>query len=291
MTDAAPRISLAFNDLPLDRLADRRKDEPWIKALIADPNSRLLTVHEGDRVPVDASGALAWRAVTEIDAGRELVFLGVDDDGRALFSCDDALGAQGVTVSPLREVGTGLSPIEAAAALQAVAISTWHRRHPRCAVCGAETVPIEAGHVRHCAQCETDHFPRMDPAVIMLVTNGERCVLGRRQGSPQGRWSTLAGYIDPGESAEAAVVREVFEEAGLTVREVRYRGSQPWPFPASLMMAFEASADDGEIVVSEEHHEVRWFERRELAEGIAGGSLTIAGPVSAGNFLIRSWLV
>jgi NAD+ diphosphatase len=124
----------------------------------------------------------------------------------------------------------------------------------------------------------------------MLVTDGERCVLGRRAGAPQGRWSTLAGFVEPGESLESAVAREVFEEVGLVVHSTRYRGSQPWPFPASLMVAFEADAEYGPLTLNDEHHDVRWFTRAEVASAIATGEMTVPGPISAGSFLIRTWL-
>jgi NAD+ diphosphatase len=124
----------------------------------------------------------------------------------------------------------------------------------------------------------------------MLVTDGERCVLGRRAGAPASRWSTLAGFVEPGESLESAVAREVLEEVGLVVHATRYRGSQPWPFPASLMVAFEADATYGPLSINDEHHDVRWFTRDEVASAIAAGEMTVPGPISAGSFLIRSWL-
>jgi NAD+ diphosphatase len=124
----------------------------------------------------------------------------------------------------------------------------------------------------------------------MLVSDGERCVLGRRIGAPEGRWSTLAGFVEPGETPEGAVVREVYEEVGINVSAVRYRGAQPWPFPSSLMLAYEASAAYAPLQGNDEHHEVRWFTREEVAAGITGHSLTLPGPVSAGHALIRSWL-
>jgi NAD+ diphosphatase len=179
---------------------------------------------------------------------------------------------------------------EADAAIEAVALYTWHRRHPYCSMCGAPSAPAEGGHTRHCDACGTDHFPRTDPAVIMLVSDGDRCVLGRRVGAPEGRWSTLAGFVEPGETPEGAVRREVFEEVGILVDSVRYRGAQPWPFPSSLMLAYEAHAPFGELRGNDEHHEVRWFTKAELAEGMESGSLTLPGPVSAGHALIRSFL-
>jgi NAD+ diphosphatase len=123
----------------------------------------------------------------------------------------------------------------------------------------------------------------------MLVSDGERCVLGRRPGSATTRWSTLAGFVEPGESPEAAVVREVQEEVGITVDHVRYRGSQPWPFPSSLMLAYEAHSDGGDLTINEEHVDVRWFTRKEIGTAIDNGEMTVPGLISAGGFLLRDW--
>ena len=124
----------------------------------------------------------------------------------------------------------------------------------------------------------------------MLVTDGESCVLGQRRGAPNGRWSALAGYVEPGESLEAAVAREVFEEVGLLVDEVVYAGSQPWPFPDSLMVAFEATTTQHDLVINDEHTAVRWFEREELRRGLASGAVAVPGQIAAGGYLIRRWI-
>jgi NAD+ diphosphatase len=220
-----------------------------------------------------------------------LIFLGIDEKGRALFALETGDRFPATDFLPFRQIGGELKLPEAAAALEAVGLTEWHRRHPFCARCGAPTEPTEGGHRRGCPRCGASHFPRMDPAVIMLVCNGDRCVLARRVNSPEGRWSTLAGYVEPGESLEAAVAREVHEEVALAVRAVRYRGSQPWPFPSSLMLAFEAEVEPDEPVVDgREIGEARWFTRAELFEGIESAAIAIPGPIAASNFLIRSWL-
>jgi len=282
---------LPFSTVSLDRASERRRDEGWLRQAREDPTSLVLVLQEGVQVPVQLDGGLAWmplEAAAEDDP--ELIFLGLDEKERALFAWDAAAAPAGVAYANLREVGVALPETDAAAALEAVAIAAWHRRHRHCAACGALTVPEDAGHLRRCPECGAGHFPRLDPAVIMLVSDGESCVLGRRAGAPANRWSTLAGYVEPGESPEAAVAREVYEEVGLEIGAVRYRGSQPWPFPSSLMLAFDADAEQAPLRINDEHQEVRWFARAELAAGIAEGSIATPGAISAGGYLIRSWL-
>jgi NAD+ diphosphatase len=289
--EPTPAAVLPLNTLALDRSAERRRDPSFLAQARRDRESRLLVVVDGGSVPIDAAGGLAWRSLDPGTDGREVIFLGLDENERALFALDgggaDPL-ADGYVL--LREVAMSLPDLDAAAALQAVAIVGWHRGHRFCPGCGASTVFRDAGHGRRCPACSTSHFPRTDPAVIMLVQDGESAVLGRRAGAPEGRWSTLAGYVEPGESIEAAVAREVFEEVGLEVQAVRYLGSQPWPFPASLMLAFEADAAHGALRINAEHQEARWFTRPDLGDAIRTGRVSTPGPISAGGFLIRRWL-
>ncbi len=285
----------SFLDLPfargaLDLAGELRTDDAFLKSALEEPSSRVLVVCGATKVPIDAEGGLEWQSLDGRVAD-ELILLGRDESGRALFSIDVGDDEPpGLRFVAMRDVAESLRDLEANAAIAAIAIANWHRRHRFCAMCGAPTAPSEAGHVRHCGSCGADHYPRMDPAVIMLVTDGERCVLGRRAGAPEGRWSTLAGYVEPGESPEAAVVREVFEESGLSATEVTYRGSQPWPFPSSLMLAYEARAEHRPIVVSAEHQDVRWWTRDEIRDGLASGTLTIPPPISAGHHLIMSFI-
>jgi NAD+ diphosphatase len=275
----------------LDRAFARRKDPAWLDEAATNPESRLLLVGEGGLLPVNDRGELGWRSVGETAPAEGLIFLGIDETGRALFALETGDRFPANDFIPFRQVGGELELPEAAAALEAVGLTEWHRRHPFCARCGAPTEPTQGGHRRGCPRCGASHFPRMDPAVIMLVCDGDRCVLARRVNAPEGRWSTLAGYVEPGESLEAAVAREVEEEVALTVRIVRYRGSQPWPFPSSLMIAFEAEVEpDMPVVDGTEIGEARWFDRAELSEGIESGAIAIPGPIAASNFLIRSWL-
>ncbi|HVB05177.1 MAG TPA: NAD(+) diphosphatase [Acidimicrobiales bacterium] len=289
-------FQLPFSGHTLDRAGERRKDEAFLATAAAAPQGRVLWLRDGATIPVDGDGALVWApSAPALEAGHTLTFLGVNAAGGALFAAsvtdaEEALTDDGPSYAAMREVGPSLAAADGEAAVEALALYTWHERHPFCPRCGGATHPTEGGHVRRCASCASDHFPRSDPAVIMLVSDGERCVLGRRIGAAEGRWSTLAGFVDAGESPEAAVAREVEEEVGLRVSAVRYRGSQPWPFPSSLMLAYEATAAYAPLVGNDEHHEVRWFTREEVASGMTGRTMTLPGPVSAGHALIRSWL-
>jgi NAD+ diphosphatase len=180
-----------------------------------------------------------------------------------------------------------LSQAEGGMVAHAVGLLNWHRRHRFCANCGAPTDAREAGHVRVCPACGTQHHPRTDPVVIMLVTDGDRALLGRQAQWPAGRYSALAGFVEPGESLEEAVAREVREEAGVQVADVRYRSSQPWPFPSSLMLGFSARWAGGEAAVRDaELEDVGWFTR----EAIVGGDVLLPPPTAIARRLIDEWL-
>jgi NAD+ diphosphatase len=174
----------------------------------------------------------------------------------------------------------------------AVALANWHDTHTHCPRCGTPTVPAQAGHLTTCPADGTEHFPRLDPAVIMLVTDpDDRCLLGRNVLWPKGRMSVLAGFVEPGESAEHAVAREVFEETAITVGQIRYLGSQPWPMPRSLMLGFQAVAAAGQQIVTDDDEiaEARWFSRAELRASIDAGELGVAPTSSIARRLIEFW--
>src|SRR5579875_2392646 len=284
-----PPLQLALSALRLDRMADRREDPARLEEAISDPRARVLDVADASAVRLAPDGSIAWRPIGT-DAPGDLLLLGRDGAGRPLFAAHATGSDPGPGYVALREAALGLSAEEAAAAFHAVALAAWHQRTPFCASCGGRTRVIAAGHLRRCEDCGTRHFPRTDPAVIMLVRDEDRCVLGRRVGAPAHRWSTLAGFVEPGESLEDAVVREVYEEVGLRVDAVRYTGSQPWPFPASLMVAFEAEAAYAPLRCNDEHSAVAWFTRGELRAAISDGRVAIPGPISAGYYLIQRWL-
>jgi len=192
----------------------------------------------------------------------------------------------------LRQAASLLSDRDAGLFTHAVALANWHAGHTHCPRCGTPTVPVAAGHARHCPADGSEHFPRIDPAVIMLVTDpGDRCLLARNRRWPPRRVSILAGFVEPGESAEQAVAREVGEETGITVSQIRYVGSQPWPMPQSLMLGFRARAsasldihvDDDEIA------EARWYSRADLRNAVAAAELLLPPPVSIAHRIIEAW--
>jgi NAD+ diphosphatase len=227
------------------------------------------------------------------------VLLGVDD-GVPTWAIDsveedaDRLLAEAGSEarwSTLMEVGALMDPRHASLLAQALGLANWHRRHLFCGSCGAATEVGEAGYLRTCTACSTQHFPRLDPAVIMLVTKGRRCILGRQAVWPARMYSALAGFVEPGESLEDAVAREVAEEVGVTVTDVRYHSSQPWPFPSSIMLGFMATAESDDLDVDRsELEDARWWDADEIAEGAADGGLMLPGPVSIARQLVDSWL-
>ena len=192
----------------------------------------------------------------------------------------------------LRQAGTLLSDRDAGLMTHAVALAYWHDSHTHCPQCGTPTVPAPAGHLTSCPKDGSEHFPRLDPAVIMLVIDQEeRLLLARNALWPPGRMSVVAGFVEPGESAEHAVAREVFEETSIVVGQVRYLGSQPWPMPRSLMLGYEARAASGQRIAvdQEEIGEARWFSRDELRAAIDAGELGIAPSSSIARRLIEYW--
>jgi len=277
---------IVFSGAELDRApADRRRPD-WLEATRADPTARAVVMSERG-VLLDGG-----RLVLEPPSA-EAVFLGLMDD-TPLFA--DDLGAaepQRGNAAGLREAATELPAGEAALAAYAGSLLAWHRRHRFCANCGAPTEPRDGGHERFCQACEAHHFPRTDPVVIVRVSDGaDGLLLGRQVRWPEGRFSLLAGYVEPGETLEEAVRREVLEESRVALDSVAYIASQPWPFPSSLMLGFSALAERGEPAPGDDElAEVRWFEREEVERAARGdGPLMLAPPYSIARRLIDAWL-
>jgi NAD+ diphosphatase len=277
-----------------------------VASLLEDPATRVLPLH-GLKPPVCHSSAasLDWQSVAPwrplIDSGNTLILLGIRD-GRAFFALDagstEVLGDNGSVLMDARTAAPMIDGGEAAILAEARSLIDWHDRHRFCARCGTPSVVASGGWVRHCPECKAHHFPRVDPVVIMLAVRGERCLLGRGHRRPGARFSCLAGFMEPGETPEEAVRREVSEESGIRVGRVRYLASQPWPFPSSLMMGFLGEALTEEITIDhEELAEVRWFERDEVramversrSDDPIPGLATLPPPLAIGHQIARRW--
>ena len=283
-----------FAGVALDRAAEHRRDPEWLAARLADAGSAaIVTTPDGLYVAADDPPRPALVPLAGI---RDPVLLGLRE-GRALFAADaeavpaEQLGAG--RAATLRDAGGLLSQADAGLAAYAVAMLNWHRRNRFCGVCGTPTDVAEAGHVRHCPNCGAQHHPRTDPVVIVLVTDGERALLGRQARWPPGRYSALAGFVEPGEAIEDAVAREVREESDIEISAALYRSSQPWPFPASLMLGFIADYASGDPSPRDhELEDVRWFSRDELLairDGRRDG-LGLPPPIAIARRLLDGWL-
>ena len=282
----------------LDRAAHLRKDTEWVAAALADPGTLIVPlwqarnlVRRGDRVSA-AAFVEATHELRRTLPDDELVLLG-QFRGHAVFAAEIAAESppallSDATFEDLRTAGAFLPHDEAGLLAYARALILWRQRHRHCGRCGAPTRTASAGHVMTCPEpaCATEHFPRLDPAIIVLVTDGERVLLGRQAAWPPGRYSTIAGFVEPGESLEDAVVREVLEETGVPVLDAEYHSSQPWPFPSSLMIGFTArAAADAVPRADEELEDVRWFTREQIAAGTPG----LPPPQSVSFRLIEDW--
>jgi NAD+ diphosphatase len=289
-----------FTGMALDRASTERKDAGWVRAQLRDPAARVIAAGEEGVLVAEGDAAGLVRAPVREDQLPEPVLLGLEGGGAALFALDvGGLGPDGQRDAidghrfmSLREAGALMEPAEAGLAAYVMALLNWHRRHRFCANCGHATDVAEAGYTRHCPQCGANHFPRTDPVVIMTVEHDDRLLLGRRAGWPAGRLSVLAGFVSPGESAEEAVTREVQEESGIVSRDPVFVASQPWPFPASLMLGFHAVSDGGTPRATDgELEEVHWHSREAIQEAIDGGDPGFQLPpaVSIARFLIDRW--
>jgi NAD+ diphosphatase len=283
----------------LDRVAHLRKNVDFVAGAVRDSQSLL--------VPVWRSRSLVRRDACGWSAGlvevRHALRHTVDDDDLVMLGrfrdvvcfavevhgeTPPATLPEATSFEDLRIVGGNLPADEAGLLAYARAMVLWRRRHRHCGTCGAPTVVASAGHVMRCSNvaCGDEHFPRLDPAIIVLVTDGERALLGRQATWPAGRYSTIAGFVEPGESLEDAVLREVLEETGVTVVDARYHSSQPWPFPSSLMIGFTATAAPGAVAkADDELEDVRWFSRADIAAGGVG----LPPPQSVSFRLIEDW--
>jgi NAD+ diphosphatase len=281
-----------------DRAAKRRIDAAWLAEQRADPTTRVLLMSKLELMISETGDRPCAMLHTVAELGQplpeEALFLGSDGNG-SLFAAELGISPAGGRYVELRTVGATLSAREAGLCAYARGLAFWHARNRYCGVCGAPTQSEQGGHVRRCTACDAQQFPRSDPAVIVLVSHrdprhGERCLLGRSARFPPGLYSTLAGFVEPGESLEEAVRREVFEEAGLQLFAIDYRSSQPWPFPASLMLGFRARAMSDHLAIDpDELVDAGWFTKAELLDP-KRRKVKLPNPDSIARHLIEEWL-
>jgi NAD+ diphosphatase len=305
---------IPFAGNPLNRASEKRTDANWIESKRCDPSSLVLPLWrlepfllgaERSTPPVALGFVRPDLAESLIGAAAPCIFLGLDGD-RALFALD-VTAAKNPAQNPAKTgplAGLGyfcearaaaqmVSLKDAAIIAQAKSMIDWHQRHGFCPRCGARTKIMDAGYRRLCDECNAEHFPRVDPVVIMLATHGDACLVGRGKQFPAGMFSALAGFVEPGETIEEAVRRELMEEAAAQVGEVTYHATQPWPFPSSLMIGCFAQAANREVKADEkELAEVRWLERSVARELIAGkqlDGLRVPPPIAIAYHLIKTW--
>ena len=296
-----------FAGNPLDRASDRRSDAPWIAGRLADPESLGVVMWNGKPLVEDAKDGgvqiayVAARMVKDMASGaaERLLFLGLWQ-GTAVFAVDlDGVAdpadgpLQGLgRFEDLRMIALALPQTEAGILATAKSMFEWRRRHRHCAACGQPSEVAEAGWKRICPSCKAEHFPRTDPVVIMLAVKGEKCLVGRQAAWPKGMYSALAGFLEPGESIEEACARELWEEAKLKTRAVRYHSTQPWPYPSSLMIGLIAEVENDDAVADHvELDEVIWMTREETRAMIRGELPNIKSPgsMAIAAQLIRAW--
>jgi NAD+ diphosphatase len=296
--------SITFSGSTLDRSSNQRRDAEWIARHLDDDAARFLPMWKlNPLVKLGEERSLAWakrELFDELDPAPAPVLLGVDGevahfavDVSAVDEPEAAFGVEEVAkFEELRGVVPQLSIAEASIAAHARSLTDWHARHGYCAVCGGATVPESGGGNRRCIECSAEHFPRTDPVAIAVVGRGAQCLLGRGPGWPETMYSALAGFIEPGETMEEAVRREIQEESGIRVGDVHYVKSQPWPFPSSLMIGCIGDGESEEITVDfGELEDVKWFSLETIRAALDGKSteLFVPPPFAVAHHLVRAW--
>jgi NAD+ diphosphatase len=287
-----------FSGPYLDRRAEQRLNQRWLDEARGDAQTRYLLMRGTETLMLLAQDGLPTphllsgqdpRVAAATDPDR-LLLLGWYQRQRCVLvelEPDAAPASPDETFAELRPLADQLPAEDAGLLAYARALSIWRANHRFCSRCGARTLGTRAGHVRECPQCSLQNFPRIDPAVIVLVHDGQRALLGRQASWPTGRYSTIAGFVEPGESLEDAVRREVLEETGINAHHIAYQSSQPWPFPASLMLGFQALGDHATPQLTDgELEDARWFSR----DQITGGGLLLPPPHSISRRLIEAWV-
>jgi NAD+ diphosphatase len=303
LTSHARSRGNTFSALELDRGSDRREDPAWLEEQAQSSGARYLLLRTDGRALVRQDGC-GLHELSRIDCERLLPsplqpsYLGSATDGaHFLLRADDPAAERvashfGSAFLDLRSAGVALQPFDAGLFAYARGLAHWQERTRFCPACAAPLVLESAGHRAKCTnpQCGLEHFPRTDPAIIVIVTSGDACLLGRGPQWPERRYSTLAGFVEPGETLEDAVHREVLEEAGVHLIDCDYHSSQPWPFPASIMLGFTARAQSRTLRLGAELAEARWFEPDQLVAGLKSRELVLSPPVSVSYKLIEHWL-
>lgn len=313
MTPSTPdkKIKLPLSVAEVDRAAHLRTDEKYLRAAWKDAfvlqfsdekfmtNSQQLDIALGSQLGEYKAESDYFLGANKLPNGLVENFF-VRNLGVMKSAIDPEQGLEPLAIldtkdenlKSLREIGAFLSPRDIGLAVHAQGLANWHKKHTRCSQCGAATTVISGGSVRRCVIDESEHYPRTDSAIIVLVKDDQdRVLLGRQKVWPKNRFSTFAGFVEPGESFEHCVVREVSEEAGVSLIEINYLGSQPWPFPSSLMIAFEAITTNPESARpdGEEIEEIKWFSRAEMKSAIASNSLILPLEISVARQMINSW--
>jgi NAD+ diphosphatase len=288
-------MTLPFSGSPLDR-ADQMRGDPAAMAALMGPQARLLLLDGLD--PRAGDGGLTWGSLADADPAADLVFLGLDPAGSGCFAAVPPAGSTAPGNPRIWLALAALPPGDLATYGTARSLANWHARHRFCANCGGPTALAKSGWQRSCTACAAEHFPRVDPVTIMLVQHtddrGDNLLLGRQPRFPEGNYSALAGFVEPGETIEEAVAREVYEEAGVRVRDISYISSQPWPFPSNLMIGCLSHADDPALTIDHsELEDARWFSRSEVKQAMAGdpaAKFNAPGHQAIAHHLLRWWL-
>ncbi|WP_353200170.1 NAD(+) diphosphatase [Sandarakinorhabdus sp.] len=296
MTDFRDVPATGFTGNRLDRADEVRRDPAAVIALRGRSDARWLVMDKLNPVvrPGDTP-AILWAYRSDVPHDALSIFLGMDGDAPRFAAAapgDELVADFGGQVIDARAAGALLPGHEAAIVAQARSILDWHQRHGYCAVCGAPTVLAKAGYARQCGGCKAEHFPRVDPVVIMLAVRQDHALIGRQPRFPKRFLSALAGFVEPGESLEEAVRRELWEEAGITCGRVDYLASQPWPFPSSLMIAAFAESDGFEVRLDQDElEEVRWVTKDEVRAALAGeGDFLAPPPLAIAHTLLKAWI-
>ena len=288
MPNKSLKLPLAVAEV--DRAAHLRSDEAYLKSAWASASVLLFMdekfVASNNQISF-VNGSILGEYQSQTD-----YFLGVKDKENFFVRHLESDENTNLELKTLREIGAFLSPRDIGLAVHAQGLANWHKKHPRCSQCGAATTVVLGGSVRRCLIDESEHYPRTDGAIIVLIKDGQdRVLLGRQKVWPKHRFSTFAGFVEPGESFEHCVAREVLEEAGVELTDINYLGSQPWPFPASLMIAFEAITNTPDLARpdGDEIEEIRWFSRAEMKSAIIDNSLILPLEISVARQMIKSW--